>query len=57
MAEMNAMMDTNQAKLRSLICTFRSELKETIQREMRAIIRSVWSDLDETTACNEATET
>jgi hypothetical protein len=35
----------------------RSELKETIQHEMKAAIQSVWSELDETTACNEATET
>jgi hypothetical protein len=38
--------------MRSTICAFRSELK-TIQHEMKAI----WSDLDETTACNGATKT
>jgi hypothetical protein len=32
MAEMNAKMDINQAELRSIICTFWAELKETIQR-------------------------
>jgi hypothetical protein len=57
MAEMNAKMDANQAELRSIICTFRSELKETIQHEMRASIQSVRAELDETTACREATET
>jgi sRNA-binding carbon storage regulator CsrA len=55
MAEMNARMGVNQAEMRSTVCTFRSELKETIQREMRAAIQSVWSELDETTTCNEAT--
>jgi hypothetical protein len=57
MAEMNAKMDGNQAEMRSIFCTFRSELKETIQRHMRATVQSVRSEFDETTACNEATET
>jgi nitrate/nitrite-specific signal transduction histidine kinase len=56
MEEMNAKMDANYAELRSIIRTFRPELKETIQREMRAAIQSVQSELDETTACNEATD-
>jgi hypothetical protein len=43
--------------MRSTIRTFRSELKETIQRVMRGAIQPVRSELDETTACNEATET
>jgi hypothetical protein len=51
--EMKAKMDSNQAE----ICTFRSELKDTMQRETRATIQSVRSDLGETTACREAMET
>jgi hypothetical protein len=47
---------SGQAEIRSIICTFRSELKKTIQREMRAAIQSIWSELDEMTACNEATD-
>jgi hypothetical protein len=50
---MNAEMVTNQAEMRSIICIFRSELKETIQ----AAIQSVRSELDEKTACPKATET
>jgi hypothetical protein len=45
-----------QAEIRSIICAFQSEIKETIQREMRAAIQSVQSELDETTTCREATE-
>jgi hypothetical protein len=51
------MMDAHQAEVRSILCTFRSELKETIQRVMRAAIQSVRSELDGTTPCQEATET
>jgi hypothetical protein len=43
--------------MRSILCTFRSELKEIIQRQMRASIQSVQSELDETTTCREVTET
>jgi hypothetical protein len=50
-------MDANQTEMRSIICTFRPEFKETILREMRAAIQSVRSELDETTTCREATET
>jgi hemerythrin-like domain-containing protein len=55
--EMNAKMDANQAEMRSTVCAFRSELKETIQHEMKAVIQPIQAELDETTACNEATET
>jgi hypothetical protein len=55
--EMNAKMDANQTEMRFIICTFQSEFKKTIQRAMRAAIQFVWSELDETTACREATET
>jgi hypothetical protein len=41
----------SQAEMRSILRTFRSELKETIQRQMRATIQSIWSELDETTTC------
>jgi hypothetical protein len=43
--------------MRSTLCAIRSELKETIQREMRAAIQPIRAELDETTACNKATET
>jgi hypothetical protein len=48
---------SGQTEMRSIICTFRSELKETIQHEIKAAIHSVRSELNEMTACNEATET
>jgi hypothetical protein len=54
---MNAKMDGNQAEIRLTVCAIRSELKETIQHEMKAVIQPIRSELDETTACNEATET
>jgi hypothetical protein len=43
--------------MRSIIRTFGSELKETIQSVMRATIQSFRSELDETTACHGATKT
>jgi NurA-like 5'-3' nuclease len=62
LAEIRARMDTNlkemkeditsgQAEMRSTICAFWSVLKETITHEMKAVIQSVRSELDETTAC------
>jgi hypothetical protein len=56
MAEMNAKMDGKQDEIRTTICVIGCELMETIQREMKAVIQSVRSELDEVTACNEATE-
>jgi DNA anti-recombination protein RmuC len=56
-ARMEAKMDGNQAEMRSTICAFRSELNDTIQHKMKGIIQPIRADLDETTACNEATET
>jgi hypothetical protein len=56
MEEMNAKMDGNQAEMRSILCTFSTELKETI-RQMRTTIQSVRSELDEMIARNKATET
>jgi hypothetical protein len=41
MAEMKAKMDCNWAETTSILCTFRSELKETIQRQKRAAIQSI----------------
>jgi hypothetical protein len=35
----------------------RSELKETIQHGMKVITQPIQPELDETTACNKATET
>jgi hypothetical protein len=48
---------SGQAEMRSTAYAMQSELKETIQHGMKAGIQLVWSELDETTACNEATET
>jgi hypothetical protein len=45
--EMLARLDANRAEMRSILCTFRSVMKETIQRQMRAAIQSVRSELDE----------
>jgi hypothetical protein len=55
--EMNAKMDAGPAEMRSTVCAMRSELKETLQHEMKAIIQLIRLELDETTVCNEATET
>jgi DNA anti-recombination protein RmuC len=57
MAEISAQMDGNQAEMRFIVCTFRSELKETNQHEMKAVIHPIPSELDEMNACNGATET
>jgi hypothetical protein len=57
MAEINAKMDSNQAEMSSTVCAMRSELKESIQHEMKAVIQPIRSELDEMTACNKATET
>jgi hypothetical protein len=48
---------SSQAEMKSTICTFWSELKETVQHEMRAVIQPIRAELDETTTCNEATKT
>jgi hypothetical protein len=48
---------SSQAEMRSTICAFRSELKETIEHEMKAVIQPIRAELDETTDCNGATET
>jgi hypothetical protein len=45
-----------QAEMRFTICAFRSEMEGTIQREKRAVIQPARSELDETAACNKATE-
>jgi hypothetical protein len=49
--EMREEIKSNQAEMRSTVCIFRSEL-EAIQHEMKAVIQPIWSELDETTACN-----
>jgi hypothetical protein len=56
MAEMKAKMDTNWDGIIYAVCAI-GELIGTIQREMRAAIQSVRSELDEMTTCREATET
>jgi hypothetical protein len=43
--------------MRSTVCATQSVLEVTIQREMKAVIQPTGSELDETTACNGATET
>jgi molecular chaperone GrpE (heat shock protein) len=48
---------SSQAEMRYIVCAIRSELKEAIQHVMKAVIQSIWSELDETTACNEVTDT
>jgi hypothetical protein len=48
---------SGKAEMRFTICAFLSEMEETIQREMRAVIQPARSELDETTAWNKATET
>jgi hypothetical protein len=54
--EMREEIKSGQAEIRSTICAFRSELKETIQHEMKAVIQPMRSELGKTTACNEATD-
>jgi gamma-glutamylcysteine synthetase len=39
LARMEAKIDANQADMRSTLCAFQSELKETIQHEMRSRMR------------------
>jgi hypothetical protein len=48
---------SGQAEMRSTVCAMRSELKETIQHELKAAMQLIRAELHETTACNEATET
>jgi uncharacterized protein YlxW (UPF0749 family) len=55
--EMREEIKSNQAEMRSTICAFQSELKETIQHEIKAVIQPTRAELDETTACNGATGT
>jgi DNA repair exonuclease SbcCD ATPase subunit len=57
MAEMNAKMDGNQAEMKSTVYAMWPKLKETIQHGMKVIIQPIQPELDETTACNEVTET
>jgi hypothetical protein len=57
LVRMREEIKSGQAEMKSIICTFGCELKETLQRVMRAAIKSVGSELDETTACQEAHET
>jgi hypothetical protein len=47
---------SSQAEMRSTVYVMRFELKETIRHEMKAVMKSIWSKLDEMTACNDATE-
>jgi hypothetical protein len=56
MEEINAKMDGNQAEMRSTSCLMRFELKETIQHGMKVVLQPIQLELNETTACNEATD-
>jgi hypothetical protein len=47
---------SSQAEMRSTACAVQSELKETIQREIGAVLQPIRSELDEKSACNEAME-
>jgi hypothetical protein len=55
--EMKDEIKAGQAEMRSTVCAMRSELEEIIQRELEAVIQSIWAELDESTTCNGATET
>jgi hypothetical protein len=55
--EIIAKMEANQAEIRPTVYAMRSELKETIQHGMKAVMQPIRSKLDETTACREATDT
>jgi hypothetical protein len=39
--EMDVKMDGNQAEMRSILCVIQSELRETIQHEMKAIMQPI----------------
>jgi hypothetical protein len=45
------------AEMRSTVCAMWSKLKETIQHGIKVVIQPIQAGLDETTVCNEATET
>jgi hypothetical protein len=49
-------LGNNQAEIRSTICAFRSELKETIQHGIKAAVQPKRAVLDETNTCGEETE-
>jgi hypothetical protein len=38
---MEEMMNVNQVEMRSTVCAIRSDLKETVQHKIRAIIQSI----------------
>jgi hypothetical protein len=54
--DLNEDIKSSQAELRSTICAFWSELKETIQHGMKVVIQPIRAELDETTACQEVTQ-
>jgi hypothetical protein len=56
MKAMQEDIKSGQAEMRPTVSDIRSELKETL-RLMRTATGPIWSELDETTACHEATET
>jgi hypothetical protein len=57
LARMRKDVKCGQAEMRSTVCAMRSKLKETIQHGTKAVIQPIRSELDETTARSEATET
>jgi hypothetical protein len=54
--EMREEIKSTHAEMRFTVCAIQFELKETIQHKMKAVIQPVRSELDEMTACNEATD-
>jgi hypothetical protein len=55
--EMREEIKSGQAEMRSTVCAMQSKLKETIHHRMKAVLQPIRTELDETTACNGATET
>jgi hypothetical protein len=55
--EMREEFKSGQTEMIFTVCAMRSELKETIQHRMKAVLQPIRTESDETTACNGATET
>jgi hypothetical protein len=45
LSEIRKEIKFSQAEMRSTICAFRSELEETIQHEMKAVIQPIQAEL------------
>jgi hypothetical protein len=55
--EIREEIKSGQAEMRFSVCVMRSELEETIHHRMKAVLQPIRPELNETTACNRATET